>query len=652
MESKVREIDPLSKGAKDKRDEILEQRKQLPIFKARKEILAEFSKHDTLVLVGETGSGKTTQIPQFLYSAGFAKHGLIAITQPRRVAATTVAARVAQEMACRLGTQVGYTVRFDDCSGPDTRVKFMTDGMLMRELMLDPKLKRYSVILLDEAHERTLNTELLLALVKRLQKTRANGNRPLKVMVMSATLEAEAYASFFHNPTIIRVPGRRFPVQVLYTAEPTPDFLDAAVTTAVQIHLEEEKGDILCFLTGQDQIDDAVKVIKERSRALPPSADKLLPCALYAALPPAEQLAAFAPAPHGTRKVVFATNIAESSITIEGIKFVIDTGLVKTRVFEPKSNIESLHNVPISKAQCLQRTGRAGRVCAGKSYRLFTEDQFEELSQSAVPEIKRVRLASTVLQLKVMGIENLLEFEFMEAPPRKLLLQALQELLLLGAIDKNKQVTELGKKMATLPLEPPQAKLLLESEKFECSQEALTVVAMMSVDSFFFTPAGKKEEAAQARAIFEHGDGDHFTYLKVYEGWVKSHKSKAWCDQHFVNGRNMKKVADIRDQLQGYCEQAKVPMISCGAELTNLARCLCTAFYANAASVAPDGKGYKVESSALQVQLHPSSVLFQRRPKAVIYNELVFTTKLYMRHCCIIDTAWLPELVPDLYRTA
>ena len=349
-------------------DALQAERRQLPIFQAREEILRALGTHDTLVLVGETGSGKTTQLPQFLHAAGYARRGMIAVTQPRRVAATSVAARVALEMGCSLGELVGYAVRFDDKSGPGTRVKFMTDGMLLRELMLDARLSKYAVVVLDEAHERTLNTELLLALIKRLQATRAKGNRPIKVVVMSATLEAEAYANFFPNPTVLRVPGRRFPVQVYYTPEPQPDTLDAAVAAVLQIHVEEAPGDILVFLTGQDDIDDAVKVIRERSRALPPSAAKLLPCPLYAALPPAEQQAAFAPAPDGARKVVVATNIAESSITIEGVRFVVDSGLVKARIFDPKSNIDHLDNIPVSQAQCRQRTGRAGRVAAGTAF--------------------------------------------------------------------------------------------------------------------------------------------------------------------------------------------------------------------------------------------------------------------------------------------
>mmetsp|Transcript_12621 Transcript_12621/g.29020 ORF Transcript_12621/g.29020 Transcript_12621/m.29020 type:complete len:646 (-) Transcript_12621:1648-3585(-) len=607
----------------DKMDSILEKRKELPVYKARSEILFECRRHSTLILVGDTGSGKTTQVPQFLFEAGYAKRGMIAITQPRRVAATSVARRVADEFGCRVGEEVGYTVRFEDTTSQRTKIKFMTDGMLLRELMLDVELRRYSTIVLDEAHERSLNTELLLALVKRLQKSRQESSSPLKVVIMSATLEAETYARFFLDCKIVRVPGRMYPVEVLYTPEPQPDFLDAAVVTCLQIHLEEPKGDILCFLCGQDQIEDAAKVLQERSRALPPSCDKLIPCPLYAALPPSEQMQAFAPAPQGTRKIILATNIAESSITIDSIKYVVDNGLVKARIYDPKNDMESLHEIPISKAQAKQRAGRAGRVSSGKAFRLYTEEQFEELSMAAVPEIKRCRLSSMVLQLFVMGIENLMEFEFMDTPPVMLLTKALEQLFLLGALDKDKTLTDLGRKMAMLPLEPPYAKLLLSSSNFSCSEEILTIVAVLSVDSIFFNPSGKREEAARARHLISSADGDHITYLKVYDGWLKSKKDRDWCTQYFINARNMKKIEDIRNQLEGYCKQAKIPLISCEQELTSVARCLCTAFYSNTATIAPDGKSYRMEVTAQEVYLHPSSVLFGRRAKSVVFDELV-----------------------------
>ncbi|EKX51695.1 hypothetical protein GUITHDRAFT_157138 [Guillardia theta CCMP2712] len=640
------------------KESILEKRKELPVYKARSEILFECRRHATLILVGETGSGKTTQVPQFLFDAGYAKHGMIAVTQPRRVAATSVARRVADEFGCRVGEEVGYTVRFEDSTSHSTKIKFMTDGMLLRELMLDGELRRYSTIVLDEAHERSLNTELLLALVKRLQKSRQESSFPLKVVIMSATLEAEAYSRFFLDCKIVKVPGRMYPVEVLYTPEPQPDFLDAAVVTCLQIHLEEPRGDVLCFLCGQDQIEDAAKVLQERSRALPPSCDKLMPCPLYAALPPSEQMHAFAPAPEGTRKIILATNIAESSITIDSIKYVVDNGLVKARIYDPKHDMESLHEelqnacIPISKAQAKQRAGRAGRVSSGKAYRLYTEAQFEELSAAAVPEIKRCRLSSMVLQLFVMGIDNLMEFEFMDTPPILLLTKALEQLFLLQALDKNKTLTDLGRKMAMLPLEPPYAKLLLSSSKFSCSEEILTIVAMLSVDSIFFNPAGKREEAARARHLISSADGDHMTYLKVYDGWLKSKKDREWCHQYFINSRNMKKVEDIRNQLQGYCKQGKIPLVSCEQELTAVARCLCTAFYSNTATIAPDGKSYRMEVTAQEVYLHPSSVLFGRRARSVVFDELVLTSKLYMRHCTVIDVGWLAELVPLLYKTA
>ncbi|KAJ1490181.1 P-loop containing nucleoside triphosphate hydrolase protein [Baffinella frigidus] len=381
--------------------------------------------------------------------------------------------------------------------------------------------------------------------------------------------------------------------------------------------------------------------------------------------------------------VVLATNIAESSITIDGIRYIIDNGLVKAKFYQPTIDMECLQETPVSKAQAQQRTGRAGRVSAGKCFRLFTEEAFEELQASAVPEIKRCRLSGTVLQLKIMGIDNLVEFEFMEPPPRKLLLKALEQLFCLGAIDRNHKVTDLGQRMASLPLEPSYAKLLLSAPAFDCTTEVLTIVAMLSVDSIFVNPSSKRDEAQKARAHLLHADtsvhsahahllhadGDHLTFLQkkkkmmkkkknlalfvvVYNAWVESKTTnKGWCSQHFVNARSMKKAADIRAQLARHCQQAKVALVSCGSEHTQVARCLVTAFYANAASLSPDGRCYKVESSSEEVFIHPTSSLFQRRARTVVFDQLMLTTKMYMRNCTVIDMAWLPELVPSVYST-
>ncbi|KAJ3282158.1 putative ATP-dependent RNA helicase dhr2 [Rhizoclosmatium sp. JEL0117] len=377
------------KRKKEKRSvdkaELVAARNALPIAKERDNIIKAIRDARALVIVGETGSGKTTQLPQFLYDAGFAKKGMIAITQPRRVAASSIARRVAQEVGVQLGNEVGYSVRFDDKTSHNTKIKYMTDGMLLRELLGDKLLSKYSVIILDEAHERTLRTDVLFGMVKGIQKVRQD----LKIIVMSATLDAERFASYFDGAQTLFIPGRQFPVRVFNAIDRQEDYVDAALVATFQLHVDEPPGDILVFLTGQEEIETIEKLLKEHIHELPPEAMQLLICPLFAAQPAAQQQKVFLPAPPGTRKVILATNVAETSITISGIRYIVDTGMAKVRAFNPKLGIESLAVVPISKASAMQRLGRAGREAPGCCYRLYTEEGFNSLAQVSEPEILR-----------------------------------------------------------------------------------------------------------------------------------------------------------------------------------------------------------------------------------------------------------------------
>ena len=299
---------------------------------------------------------------QYLCETGFGSAGIVGCTQPRRVAAMSVAKRVAEEVGCRLGTEVGYTIRFEDCTSQETKIKYMTDGMLLRECLVDPKMNRYSVIILDEAHERTVATDVLFGLLKKACKVRPD----LKLIVTSATLDAERFSSYFFDCPILTIPGRTYPVEVLYSKEPESDYLDSALMTTIQIHLSEPAGDILVFLTGQEEIDTACEVLYERMKALGPSVPELIILPVYSALPSEMQSKIFEPTPPGSRKVVLATNIAETSITIDGIFYVIDPGFVKQNSYDAKLGMDSLIVVPISQAQARQRSGRAGRTGPGK----------------------------------------------------------------------------------------------------------------------------------------------------------------------------------------------------------------------------------------------------------------------------------------------
>ena len=358
--SEVEEV-PLTEYEKE-RKELAESRASLPVYALREEFLKAVRDNQVLIIVGETGSGKTTQLPQYLHEIGYTKKGKIGITQPRRVAAMSVAARVAHELNVKLGQEVGYCIRFEDSTSDSTVLKYMTDGILLREFLTEPDLKSYSCLMIDEAHERTLHTDILFGLVKDVAKSRPD----LKLLISSATLDAQKFASYFDNAKIFKIPGRRYPVDIYYTKAPEADYVEASIVTALQIHVTQPDGDILLFLTGQEEIETATEMIQQRVAGLGSKIKELLIRPIYSALPSELQAQIFEPTPPGARKIVLATNIAETSLTIDGIIYVIDTGFVKMTSYNPKSGMESLVVTPVSKAAANQRAGRAGRVKAGK----------------------------------------------------------------------------------------------------------------------------------------------------------------------------------------------------------------------------------------------------------------------------------------------
>ncbi|CAI5488992.1 unnamed protein product [Closterium sp. Naga37s-1] len=523
-----------------------EQRQSLPIYKLKNELIQAVNENQVLVVIGETGSGKTTQMTQYLAEAGYTSKGRIGCTQPRRVAAMSVAKRVAEEFGCRLGEEVGYAIRFEDCTSPETVIKYMTDGMLLREILVDEDLSSYSVIMLDEAHERTIHTDVLFGLLKDLLVKR----KDLRLIVTSATLDAEKFSNYFFQCPIFTIPGRTFPVEVLYTKAPETDYLDAALITVMQIHLTEPEGDVLLFLTGQEEIDTSCQILYERIKGLGPSVPELIILPVYSSLPSEMQTRIFDPAPPGTRKVVVATNIAEASLTIDGIYYVVDPGFAKQKVYNPKLGLDSLVITPISQASARQRAGRAGRTGPGKCYRLYTESAYRnEMLPTTVPEIQRTNLGMTTLTLKAMGINELLAFDFMDPPPPQALISAMEQLYNLGALDEEGLLTKLGRKMAEFPLEPPLSKTLIASVDLGCSEEILTIIAMLQAQNIFYRPREKQAQADQKKAKFFQPEGDHLTLLAVYEAWKAKSFSGPWCYENFVQSRSLRRAQDVRKQL-------------------------------------------------------------------------------------------------------
>ncbi|CUS14489.1 unnamed protein product [Tuber aestivum] len=625
---------------------IKEQRESLPVFKLRNSLIKAVLENQLLIVVGDTGSGKTTQMTQFLAEAGFANDGMIGCTQPRRVAAMSVAKRVAEEVGCRVGQEVGYTIRFEDCTSPETKIKYMTDGMLQREVLLDPDLRRYSVIILDEAHERTIATDVLFGLLKKTLKRRAD----LKLIVTSATLDAEKFSGYFNQCPIFTIPGRTYPVEILYTKEPESDYLDAALITVMQIHLSEPPGDILLFLTGQEEIDTSCEILYERMKALGPSVPELIILPVYSALPSEMQSKIFEPAPLGCRKVVIATNIAETSITIDQIYYVIDPGFVKQNAFDPKLGMDSLVVTPISQAQAKQRAGRAGRTGPGKCYRLYTEAAFQsEMLPTSIPEIQRQNLSHTILMLKAMGINDLLHFDFMDPPPTNTMLTALEELYALSALDDEGLLTRLGRKMADFPMEPALAKVLIASVDIGCSDEILSIVAMLSVQTVFYRPKEKQNQADQKKAKFHDPHGDHLTLLNVYNAWKHSAFSNPWCFDNFIQARSMKRAKDVRAQLEMIMSRYNHKIVSCGRDTMRVRQALCSGFFRNSARKDPQ-EGYKTLIEGTPVYMHPSSALFGKPAEHVIFHTLIMTTKEYMHCTTAIEPKWLVECAPSFFK--
>ncbi|KAK7792080.1 hypothetical protein R5R35_003553 [Gryllus longicercus] len=631
-----------------KRLTLEETRRSLPIFPFKEDLIQAVKDHQVLIIDGETGSGKTTQIPQYLYDAGFTKDKKkIGCTQPRRVAAMSVAARVAEEMSVKLGNEVGYSIRFEDCTSERTIIKYMTDGTLHREFLSEPDLQSYSVMIIDEAHERTLHTDILFGLVKDIARFRPD----LKLLISSATLDAQKFSDFFDEAPIFRIRGRCFPVDIYYTKAPEADYIDACVVSILQIHATQSLGDILVFLTGQEEIETCQELLQERVRRLGSKIKELIILPVYSNLPSDMQAKIFLPTPPGARKVVLATNIAETSLTIDNIIYVIDPGFCKQNNFNSRTGMESLIVVPISKASANQRAGRAGRVAAGKCFRLYTAWAYQhELEENTIPEIQRINLGNAVLTLKALGINDLVHFDFLDPPPHETLVLALEQLYALGALNHHGELTKLGRRMAEFPVDPMMGKMLLASEKYKCSEEILTISAMLSVNgAIFYRPKDKIIHADTARKNFFAVGGDHLTLMNVYNQWAETDFSTQWCYENFIQHRSMKRARDVREQLAGLMERVEIELVSNPTETANIRKAITAGYFYHVARLSKGGH-YKTVKHQQTVTIHPNSSMFEDLPRWVLYHELVFTTKEFMRTVSEIESKWLLEVAPHYYK--
>ncbi|KAE9399667.1 P-loop containing nucleoside triphosphate hydrolase protein [Gymnopus androsaceus JB14] len=654
---------------------ILEVRKGLPVYAQMNEFLEMFTKHQILIVVGETGSGKSTQIPQFVAYSDMPhiKGKLVACTQPRRVATMSVAQRVADEMDVQLGKEVGYSYRFEDMttgSGEGkTFLEYMTDGVLLREAMNDTDLSRYSTIILDEAHERTIATDILMGLLKSLAKRRTD----LKIIVMSATLDAVKIQAYFsaHGTgktpfpaPLFKVPGRTHPVEVFYTQEPQPDYVEAAIRTVLMIHRGEDPGDILLFLTGEEEIEEACLKIKSDDflNTDPSRVGPLVCVPLYSSLPPQQQQRIFDAAPNPTteggppgRKVVVSTNIAETSLTIDGIVYVVDPGFSKQKFYNPRIRVESLLVSPISKASAQQRAGRAGRTRPGKCFRLYTKKDFiSDLEEQTHPEILMSNLANTVLELVKLGVKDLVHFDFLDAPAPETLMRALELLNYLAALNDDGELTPLGEVMAEFPLNPQLAKMIIVSPEFKVSNEVLTVVSMLSVPTIWLRPPSERAAADQAKALLTVPEGDHLTMLNVFNTYHRNKSDRDWARNNFLSARALAQAENIRAQLLRTMERYEVELISMEDERkrnNGIRQALVCGFFMQVAHKEGEKGNYLTVKDNQVVALHPSCGL-DAQSQWVLFNEFILTKRPYIRTVTEVKPEWLLEYAPLYYDIA
>jgi pre-mRNA-splicing factor ATP-dependent RNA helicase DHX15/PRP43 len=511
------------------------------------------------------------------------------------------------------------------------------------------------VIILDEAHERTVSTDILFGFMKEILPKRLD----LKLIVMSATMDAKKFKEYFSAP-LIEIAGRMYPVDIQYTTTAVDNYLESAVELAVKIHKSEPQGDILIFLTGEEEIENACANIKSEIRDLKDSVGYASIIPLYSTLPPHQQQKIFSPAPGKNekgipgRKIIIATNIAETSITIDGIVYVIDPGFSKQKVYNPRVRMESLLVSPISRASAKQRAGRAGRTRPGKCYRLYTEDCFiNVLQEDTYPEILRSNLSSVVLNLKKLGIDDLVHFDFMDPPAPETLMRALEMLNYLGALDDEGELTQLGGIMSQIPLEPELTKTLLVSEKYNCVNEVLTLVSMLSVQNPFLRPKEDADAADDAKLFFKNPNGDHFTLIVAYNQFKINESDKDWCRQHYLNIRSLKAADDVRNQLVKILTKLTITIPQSNSYIVDLkpkrleriTKCLVEGYFSHVAHLQPQGYYFTVKDHQLVV-IHPSSIL-DTKPDWILYHEFVLTNKNYVRIVSRIDPKFYVKIAEN-----
>ncbi|MDR2484302.1 MAG: ATP-dependent RNA helicase [Treponema sp.] len=620
----------------------------LPVYRHKERILAALEAHQVVVVESPTGSGKTTQLPVLLHDAGYNTNGIIGVTQPRRIAAVSVSEFIARQMGTAFPGLVGFKMRFEDMTGPHTRIKIMTDGILLQEMKLDPYLSKYSCIIVDEAHERSLNIDFILGLLKRILETR----KEFKIIVSSATINAQVFSAYFGDCPVVKIDADTYPVTLIYDPPAVPgsnadQSAEAALLTKIhaiveRIVGEERPGDILIFLPGE-------KTIKECMRLLsygPVSAYlHLIP--LYGRLGKEEQERVFESPPPGKIKAVISTNIAETSVTIDGITTVIDSGLSKLNYYNPRTFTSSLVESPISKASANQRKGRAGRTRPGTCYRLYSRRDFENRNLFTTEEIYRTDLSEVVLRMADLGLTAFEEFDFIAPPGHEGLIAAIETLTLLDALESGRSLSRIGKLMTEFPLSPRESRIIVEAilKYPDVIEETLIAVAFLSTQSPYLLPPGEEIDARMAHHRFRDSKGDFVSYLKLYHAYKDAKNKAQFCDKNYLDPRAMAEIMNVVYQLGEIVSGLKIPLLSGGSTedyLCAVARGLIQFVCIR------EGRDMYRSLTADRILIHPGSVMFKMDPQYIVAGEIIKTTRMYAMSVSSLSKQALDKIKNDL----
>lgn len=622
--------------------------KSLPVYEQKERILEALKENQVIVVQSPTGSGKTTQIPVILHEAGYDSTGMIAVTQPRRIAALSVSEFISKQLGTSYPGLVGYKMRFEDKTNETTKIKIMTDGMLLQEMKLDPWLSKYSVIMVDEAHERSLNIDFALGLLKRVLEVR----KEFKIIVSSATMNAEAFSQYFGLCPIVTIDTVTFPVAMVYDppkipastiSEEASDMLLQKIGETVRRVLDNgDDGGILIFLPGE-------KIIKDCMRYLDHShyASKLHTLPLYGRLSKEDQERVFLEPPKGKKKVIISTNIAETSVTIADITTVIDSGLAKLNSYNPRTFTSTLSETQVSKASCNQRRGRAGRTREGTCYRLYGRKDFESRPLYTTEEIYRTDLSEVVLQMADLGITDFMGFDFISHPGKEGIIGAIDTLDMLGALDEERNLSSIGKLMVNFPLEPRVSRIIVESiMKYpDVMEEVLIASSFLSANSPYVLPPGEEMEARKAHHRFQEIEGDFVSYLKLFSEFTNSQNKSMFCEKNYLDLRMMLEIQNIDEQLKEIVGHIGLPIVG-GGDKSDYLTCIASGMIQFVCE--RSGRESYRSLTADKIFIHPGSVMFRKEPLYIVAGEIVRTSRMFAMSVSPLTRNILGKLSDDI----